>query len=581
MSDDMELVIIPDKAKIGKQNRVYIPKKEFPVSSKMYASRGYYVIGELDEESGKMRPNWNYQRCVAEMSRDGETDEEANLDESDEDRLDREFEGDYFSHTCDLSYEVALKPVMGYLTEKFFGESGMSQILEETLGANRAWWIKLLSGAMAAGAHGALSFECLSSFPMQKHVVFSVNPVFALNLWGSISEQVIREIFSRWIGHNHPGKVVASYIHSRVTFYEDKWSDNVFGWFSSRFRPGTRYSMPLLIYRDKDTGLLLATEREKYDFSENGLGKELPQVYTIKHSDYPELRNAELLFFRNAYTYMHDEAVKQIPTTFTIKPSVFMDQKEMKRRIRELEKLEYTEGRRILRWDGDYNGVGGHYVLLELKERQETAYETAGDTLNRYKKRLQAMSFYDASNTPVSSYYIIEADQDEIGVFGDGPFTVRFVPGATKTLRQEGGRFLIFTTGEPLSDEWIIRNTWADDDKWYVFDIFMSQQESEEVTDIFTQGMRGRDLCLFLAAVLREWIYDHMKEDFGRDMDVDEFAEYASRWRCEVYPDSRIEPGEMDDTLREWLARFGVTKTDILDYLREKISQTDYFSDEF
>ena len=130
--------------------------------------------------------------------------------------------------------------------------------------------------------------------------------------------------------------------------------------------------------------------------------------------------------------------------------------------------------------------------------------------LNFHKKRLLHMFYYDASADPYACYYDIEADQDDIGIFGEGPFTVKFLPGATNLFRQDAGRYLCFTTGEPITDEQLLSAQWKEENRESLFNAFLPQSETKDVTDMFMEGMEGRDLTLFFACLLQEWIYEKL-----------------------------------------------------------------------
>lgn len=105
----------------------------------------------------------------------------------------------------------------------------------------------------------------------------------------------------------------------------------------------------------------------------------------------------------------------------------------------------------------------------------------------------------------------------------------------------------------------------------------MNQGETADVTDEYFDAMSGRELPLFLSAVYREWIYDHIGDLFDGEMDVNLFAEKASEWKCSINPDGRVESPPMKEGLEAMLKRFDTTPADVIKYISALVRQKNYF----
>ena len=219
--------------------------------------------------------------------------------------------------------------------------------------------------------------------------------------------------------------------------------------------------------------------------------------------------------------------------------------------------------------------------MIERCDMRDRIASDARGYLNRTKERLQAMSYYTACADPMADYFDIDSETDDYGFMDDTPFKVKFTKGATATLQQDAGRFLFFSTEKLPSDAELIRQCWQDEDIFWQYNTFMNQGETTDITDEFFDGVAGRDLPLFLASMFREWVCDHMFEEFHDTWDVDDFMDEARRWWCTVDSSGALQAEPLKDKMKTYLRYFGVTRKDIMKYFSEAIHQENYFASEY
>ena len=584
------LVDIPEYAKINKKGQYYAPKKDMPYFQNEKDVRGYIVIGEPSDISGKMIPNYSYfWYCTPEAVAKKEEEEKRRMEAKEEARRKEEEEKAELERSLGVRYipldqtwyDLSCYPVNGFLAEKFFRESGLTEILEQILDPERAFLVKLSAALLATGCHTHLEFSLLNSYPMERHMIFEMDRFFSMKLWCSIQEEEMQQILEAWIQKINPSRVSSLVTDTAVTLYHDQWSDQYGGWFISRIRTGTKYYHSIQIYRDEDSGKLLAFEPLQYFHDLKYDRERLEEIHTIRNSIYPELRNASLHYFLPAYTYRLGIAAKQIPVMACMHVSEYEDQKEIGKKLKELEAIPEISGCRIIRWEGKLRGNAGNWVLIENVEQRKWKVEDARSYLNRYKELLQNMSYYPALDIPMAYYYEIEKEDDETDFFDNAPFTVRFVKGATEKFRKDAGRFLYFSTEDDLPDQQLIHRVWCEEDLWFQYHAFINQSETTDITEEYFDGLAGRELPLFLASMYREWLYDHLKDEITEEWEIGHFARDMKKWTCEIDHSGQITCDPMNKKMRELLALFEVTQKDIRDYVARIVQQEKYFSDEY
>lgn len=595
MSTNTQLVDIPKYAKLNKKGYYYALKRDMPYFADEPGIKGLFPIGTPSDVEGKMIPDINYHRFCTEESYQ-EKMEAIRIREEEEAAAREEKEknfGESFISLNELHNEIRCYPVKGFLVERFFEETGLGDILDEVFGPDLANFLKLSAGLLATDSE-TLDFDCLNDYPMKKHMLYRMNRFLTTTLWSSIEDNDVRRVFQAWIEKVKPESVSATLVRSTMTLYHDQYSDSMGdGWFfSSRIRTGTRYHVEFLFYRDNQSHMLLAAEREKTYFSKSFDDYKPSELYTIENSDYPSLQNASLHIFYPSYTFFLPDAAKTRPSTFCYHPSAYLDAKELTKKLRALEKLPIVSGYRILKWEGSLKDVNGNWALVEIADQRKDITDTARNIMNSEKKRLQAMSYYPACMDPSSCYFEIEKESEEADVFDNLPFTVKSKSGATKRISQDFGRYLFFSNEGPFdNDDELLSQIWRDDDLIFQFTSYMNQGHTVDVTDEYSKAMAGREFPMFLASMFREWIFDHIGDLFKTEKDskdpleVTTFLKKASRWGLTIQSNGTVEPdelmGEIDAELVTLLKRFNVSPDDIINYLTTVIKQKHYFSDSY
>ena len=587
---EKRLVKVPAYAKLGKNNKYYALKRNMPYFSIDTDVKGSLVIGIPAEEPGMMEPDWAYDRYCAEgvlEKRQREEEEKRAADEAEAKRLQEEEEerkrnfGWTFIPRSQAWKDLNCYPANGMLAEKFFDESGLNPILTEVFGKERAFWIRLYAALLGAGKNRGLGFGCLNDFPMKDHMVFESSGHFSLRLWGKIEEEEIHSFLEKWIALQNPVHVSGLNCRSTITLYHDSSSDRYGDWFSSRLRTGTRHSEPYILYRDEDTDRLLAYEGRKYNIKGGFTMDSSYEEHTIHNSDYEQLRQASLDMYLETYHFMEINALKKMPTTVCMFTSVYPDQKALKKQLKALEDAPLQNGRRIIRWDGEYEGISGHWALLEIPEKREWMTESASTFLKQRKLILETMSYYDAVYEPYSEYFELEHDEDDEDFFGNMPFTVKAVKNSRKLFTQDAGRFLYFTNGEEIPDEKLIRMEWQQEDQQYLWNALMNHGETADLTEEFRNGMTGRDFALFLAQMYREWIYSHIKDMCNERFDVSHFLTKIQGISVSIDENAKAKLRDSEPEYLGWLERFGIRPEDLETYMDENFRNAKYLSDEY
>lgn len=589
MDTEKRLVPIPEYARFGKNNTIYARKKDMPYFQDEPEIRGYYVIGHQTEHNNLMIPDSYYDLYCSEDATERKEKEKKEKKEREEaEKIREEEEAAELHRNLGWTYlprksvweDMNCYPVNGFLAEKFFRESGLSEILNAVLGPERSFWIRLFSALEATYSHETFEFSLLNTYPMKDHMVFSIERSFAMSMLSMVTEDETSRILSAWIKRNKPTEISALACNSTITLYHDQFSDGYSNWmFIQRLRSGTLYNEPFLFYRDEKNGRLLAFEHQKASFDYHR--GDLDEIYTIRNSTYPELRDASLHFYLDPYNYRKKYAVKQIPCSFCIHTTQYPDQKEMKKYLRQLETAQEENNRKIIRWDGDFEDVSGHWILMENPEQRQWMTDNARELLRRQKSVLKEMSFYAALDNTFSDYYEINPLNEDFDFFDESPFTVNNVKGAAVLFRQDAGRCLYFTTEESIPAAALIQRQWREESLNYMVNAFINQGETTELTDEFFNAMDGRNLTIFLAELYREWIYEHIGNTFTEDFDIEPFSKLASKWECEIDPDDTVHSEPFDKQLEPLLDAFSVTRTEIQEYMKENVKSTKYFSDEY
>ena len=588
MAENIERVDVPSWAKLNRKGQYYAMKRDLPCFADRKDVRGFVVIGTPSGEPGKMIPVGKYETyCMAPG--EGENSALARRVREHEEmtdvrraeraaELEQEIEGMFVSLEK-VGDSVSCYPLGGFLAEKFFRESGMGDILEAVFGEERACLVKL-SAALLALENPSMTYECLDEYPMERHMYWAMDRFFTARLWAGITRGEERRVHKAWIEHVQPRSVSALNVESRMTLYHDRYSDEMGGWFSSRIRRGTKYERRTMIYRDMESGRLLAEEAEK-TYLILKMGDECRQVESVRHSDYPQLRDASIHYFFPSYTYGMDKVMKRAPVSVCLQLSEYPDRKVINQKLKELEKHEEVPGYRILRWKGELEGVEGMWTLVENVSLRSGIEKKARDILRRYKARLQAMSYYTALLDFTSCYFSIESESDEFEFRDNAPFTVKAKPGGTQNLRNNYGRYVCFSTEAPLTDKQLIHRLWCEEDILDRYNAFMNQGETTDITEEYFDAMSGRELPLFLASMFREWIYEHV---CGQSCNEDEFMRFLSvteKWECILHSDGTPEMTDGNQDVESVLKQFGVGVQDVTDYLARVIRQKDYFDEDY
>ena len=275
-------------------------------------------------------------------------------------------------------------------------------------------------------------------------------------------------------------------------------------------------------------------------------------------------------------------AVGQIPITVCMHVSDYSDKKEIKAKLKELEAMQVSQGVRMLRWKGTFKNVEGEWILLERPDKRSWMVDDVRGYLRGQKRLLQSMSYYPACEHPAACYFDIEQEGDDGAIFDNEPFTVRNAQGAAEKLRQDAGRYLYFSSEEPLKDQELQRLLWCEDDLSYHYRSFINHGETTDITNEFWNGCNGRELPLFIAAMYREWIYDHIGDQFSEEWDVDQFADEARAWSCDISRAGEIVATKpLSKRMRDLLARFGVSEKDMLSYMKQNVRQEKYCAEEY
>ena len=588
-------VQIPPYAKRGKRNSVYALKKDMPYFADEEKPRGYLVIGYGTEDPGLMEPSYAYDwYCTGEAlikrkeeikQREEERLARIRREEEEEAEKKRNLGWTYIT-ADDLDGEISCHPLEGFLCEKFFEETGMGDLLTEVFGKERAFWIRLYTAVFAKKRTGTFTYSLLSEYPMKDHMVFESGRFFTASLWKSITEEERDRFFTEWIKRQAPTRISALACRSVLTLYHDgysdSWSDFFFG---QRMRTGTRHGEEYLLYRDEDTGRLLAMESLKYGESTLDILHTPREIHTIRNSTWPLLRKAGLRLYMHPYHFTEEAAAGQIPLTLCMLPSEYEDGKEIRKRIKELEKVPFERGRRMIRWEGNLTDTPGKWALMEIREKRENVVSNSGYFLKIWKGELQEMSYLEAGCTPYAFYFNIEKEnenEDEygFGFFDEDKFTVKNGKNAAKRLTMDAGRYLFFTNGEEIPDEELFRMQAEQEDICENFREFMNHGETSDLTDDFFPAVLGRDFILFLAQAYREWIFRHMEDLFTGSWDVTQFLRDAGECSFGVEKGGNVYEEERS-SWPEGMDRFGVSREDILRYMSENVLRGKYFSDEY
>jgi len=302
-------------------------------------------------------------------------------------------------------------------------------------------------------------------------------------------------------------------------------------------------------------------------------------VRNIRESIYPEMKDAALHFFEPGYTFMIRGAMMTgHPTVGWIHPSEYPNQKEMTKKLKELDTVDPVSGWRFVRWEGSYEGKEGHWVLGEELSQRENLDRSVRNILTNYRKRLEAMSYFAASGDTLSWCFEIEQEGEDVDIFDDGRFTVKSVPRASEKMRKDFGRVLCFSTETLPPDEQLRSQAMHEEDMVWHCTSFMNHGETSDVTETFFDAMDGRNLPLFLSCSFREWILRHSGHRFEDNYGMSEYFSDLSSWSCEVFSDREMKTKPMDKKVRTLLEEdYGVTESDVLGYVNEVIRQKRYF----
>ena len=586
------IVAVPPYARLDKKGRYYALKKDMPYFADSPDVRGYVVIGIPSGEPGQMVPDVYYDWYCTQEAVDRKREEEEKRQREEEERARQEAEeeaereknlGESYVSLDDLRDRVSCYPVNGYLAERFFDETGLSGILDGVFGEERAMLIRL-SAAMLAVYPSHLGWDMLNEYPMNLHMLFSMDAYLLARLWKSITEEEQKAVYRAWTEKVGPGKVSAQRVESRMTLYHDDSSDRMddWGWFSSRMRPGTHYSRELMIYRDSASHRILAAEKVRGE----AMGYDpdrLDAFETVRNSLYPQVRQGSLRFFQPSYLFEMNVAVRKCPVTIWLQPSRYRDRKEIRRRLEELEAAEASGGYRVIRWQGKWEETEGTWVLVENTTWRGAAPWDARQIMQSLKKRLQRMSYPEVCTDPAASYFDIESEDGEFSPFGKNDFTVKALKGAAERIREDYGRSLCFTTGEAPDDAEIVRELWRDEDMHYHHQVYTNHGETCGIAEDYFQLMEGREFVLLLSSMYREWVYDHIGDLFAGDdeLEVTPFFRLAAKWACDILPDGKLEYSPMGKRMKTLLARFGASQKDVVEYLKGNIRRKRYFAETY
>ena len=582
-----QLVDVPVYAKLNKAGRYYARKMDLPYYADETHVLGCMVLGSPSEEEGKMIADMNYfwyctpeavekKKQAAEKRRQAE-EERARQKEEEEKAREAAFGVTYVS-LDGLSCERSLYPLKGFLAERFFEENGMSEILDEVLGEERAFLIKL-SAAMIASMGLHLDYDGMYDFPMKLHMCEKMDREMTSRVWSSVTEEECQRIFRKWIDRNAPQSVIAQSVPVTVTLYHDDYSDRMTdSWFSSRIRTGTRYQQDALLYRDAGSLRLLAMEKISSGQMTAASLSGSREVRNVQQSRYPEMRDATLHFFQPGNTSRIDRAMKTgYPTVGWLRPSQYPEQKEMTKKLKELETLTPVSGWRIMRWEGSCNGVEGHWALGEELCQRKNLDQRVRNILKSYRTRVQAMSYYAALGDTLSWCFDIDRAPEDEG-FDDPRFTVKNAPRASEKMRKDFGRFVCFSA-EPLPpDEQLMWQAMQEEDAVWTCTSYMNHGETSDVADTFFDAMEGRNLPLFLTCSFREWILRHSVHRFDEHYHIAELFSDLGLFSCVVYRDGKTEMDPMKENVRTLLEEdYGATLSDVLEYVNKVSRQKRYF----
>lgn len=187
-------------------------------------------------------------------------------------------------------------------------------------------------------------------------------------------------------------------------------------------------------------------------------------------------------------------------------------------------------------------------------------------------------------NDPYYDYYetdiIDEGDPTEY----NPTFTIRIHKDAVAKLKKNAGRYLFFTTEEPLSDEQLIQRQWNEEDLANQYTSFINQGETTDAMDFFREAMTGRDLSLFLAQIYHDWLYKSIwnSNEEKTDSDpVDDFIRRAPGWECRINKDGSAACEPFRQKLSGIMNFLGITEEDLKKYVETNIGKPQYFSDEY
>ena len=94
--------------------------------------------------------------------------------------------------------------------------------------------------------------------------------------------------------------------------------------------------------------------------------------------------------------------------------------------------------------------------------------------------------------------------------------------------------------------------------------------------------MKGRDFTLFLGSMYREWIYDHIGDQFSDEYDVVPFSRDMTKWNCSIdIHTGTVKADPMPVRMQELLGRFGYCLSDVTDWLESCLQQEKYVSREY
>ena len=590
-----ERVQIPPYAKRGKKNTIYALKRDMPYYADEENPRGYNVIGYGTEDPDLMEPTaLYYWYCLPdslqkkqEEKKQREEERLARIRQEEEEEAERVRNMGWTYITADdLDGEVNCHPLGGFLCEKFFEETGMGELLTEVFGKVRACWIRLYTAAFGERRTGTFTYSLLNEYPMKDHMVFESDRFFTARLWKSITKEEEERFFTRWIEKQAPSRVSALSCRSVLTLYHDSYSDSWSDFFfSERIRTGTRHAEDWVLYRDEDTGSLLAFENLKFGENMRDLGQNLQEIYTIRNSSWPLLKEAGLRLYKYPYHHLEERAAGKIPLTLCMLPSEYSDAKEIRKKIKELEKAPFEGGRRMIRWEGNLADTPGNWALLEIRRTREEIVKNPGYFLKAWKKELKEMFYLEAEYTPFAFYFdidrVIDNEEDYgFSFFGDDPFTVKTGKNASKRLTMDAGRYLFFTNGEEIPEEELFRMQFEEDDVIERFREFMNHGETSDMTEDFSPALRGRDFILFLAQAYREWIYRHMEDLLTDGWDITKFLRDAGKCSYRIERGGNVSEKE-GSSWPEGMDRFGVSREDVLRYMTENVQRGKYFSDEY